>query len=520
MKIKIKEAEKKAQILVNHYRTGNYELVIANGKKLLKLAPDYFAIYNLIGLSYQGLGKWNEAIRYFEIALQINPNFLASYNNIGLSHYQLDNLDKAELFYKKNLKLNPKDPAALGNLGNLYKDINKTNEAIDYYKEAIKNNPKGIININNLGLLYLSLGKFEQAIILFKKCLEINSKFTKADRNISIGLKYDKNNPHIEKMEQKLNSSDLQEFLKVDLCFALGKAYDDIKDIPKAIEKYKLGNELKRKFIKYNIKEDIDLFDNIKNFFSKINLNSKSILGDNEKKIIFILGMPRSGTTLVEQIISSHYNVYGAGELKELTQIIKNNFSSDNKIKFVYNEQNQNEYMYEEMSNKYFDKIKRFNFKEKFITDKTPLNFRWIGIIKLMFPESKIIHCNRNPNDNCVSLYKNIFDGSLDWSYNIEEMSKYYKLYSDLMNFWNNKLPNDIYNLTYENLISDQKNEINKILKFCNLSYDENCFSFYKNKRQISTASVAQARNPIYKSSVKNWKKYEKWLSPLFENLK
>ena len=230
--------------------------------------------------------------------------------------------------------------------------------------------------------------------------------------------------------------------------------------------------------------------------------------------------MPRSGTTLVEQIISSHHNVYGAGELKELTQIIKNNFSSDNKIKFVHNEQNQNEYIYEEMSNKYFDKIKRFNFKEKFITDKTPLNFRWIGIIKLMFPESKIIHCNRNPNDNCVSLYKNIFDGSLDWSYNIEEMSKYYKLYSDLMNFWNNKLPNDIYNLTYENLISDQKNEINKILKFCNLSYDENCFSFYKNKRQISTASVAQARNPIYKSSVENWKKYEKWLSPLFENLK
>jgi len=226
--------------------------------------------------------------------------------------------------------------------------------------------------------------------------------------------------------------------------------------------------------------------------------------------------MPRSGTTLVEQIIASHNEVYGAGELKELTQIIKNNFSSDGKIKFIEN----NEDIFDEMGTEYLNKLKRFNITEKFITDKTPLNFRWIGIIKLIFPCSKIIHCNRSPNDNCISLYKNIFDGSLDWSYDIKEMSEYYKLYLDLMNFWNNKLPNDIYNLTYENLISDQKNEINKILKFCNLSLDENCFSFHKNKRQISTASVAQARNPIYKSSIQNWKKYEEWLSPLFDNLK
>ena len=515
MKISIKEAEKKAQILVNHYKIRNFDLVIANGKKLIKLTPDYFAIYNLIGLSYQGLGKWNEAIRYFEIASQINPNFFAAYNNIGLSYYQLDNFDKAELFYKKNLELNSKDPAALGNLGNLYKDLNKVEEAIFFYNDAIKNDPKGIIHINNLGLLYLSIGKFKDAIILFKKCLEINPKFTRADRNISIALKYEINNPHINEMEQKLSSSELQEVLKIDLYFALGKAYDDINNIPEAIKNYKSGNKLKRQFIKYNIKDDINLFNNIKSYFSKIDLTSKDNL-DNEKKIIFILGMPRSGTTLVEQIVSSHKEVYGAGELKELTQIIKNNFSSDGKIKFIEN----NKDIFDEMSTEYLDKLKRFNITEKFITDKTPLNFRWIGIIKLIFPCSKIIHCNRNPNDNCVSLYKNIFEGSLDWSYDIKEMSEYYKLYVDLMNFWNNKLPNDIYNLTYENLVSDQKNEINKILKFCNLSLDENCFSFHKNKRQISTASVAQARNPIYKSSIQNWKKYEEWLSPLFNSLK
>ena len=266
-----------------------------------------------------------------------------------------------------------------------------------------------------------------------------------------------------------------------------------------------------RKF-NYNIDEQKVLFENIKKLFKDFNVSKKI---DTKQKIIFILGMPRSGTTLVEQILSSHKKVYGAGELSFLEFAIKNNLLENNK--FIYDK--IDEINFEKLSsiqNDYIKGIKSFDHSEKIITDKAPLNFRWIGFIKMIFPYSKIIHCTRDPMDICFSNFKNSFSSkTVGFSYNLDKLGNYYNLYKDLMMFWKERLKNDIFELSYEELIKNQKETTKKLIDFCDLEWDENCLTPHKNEKIVSTASLAQVRSPVYKSSVKKWENYSEELKKL-----
>ena len=244
----------------------------------------------------------------------------------------------------------------------------------------------------------------------------------------------------------------------------------------------------------------------------------RSIKKDQDK-IIFILGMPRSGTSLVEQIISSHSQVIGGGELPILPKIIKNNFMSSQKIDAEkFNEIINDPLKIELINRNYKNFIKYFNIKNNFITDKAPLNFRWIGFIKVLFPNAKIIHCQRDPKNNCLSMYKNLFEGGLGFSYDENDLVKFYKTYKNLMSFWKAKKHNDILEISYEELVKDNREQIKRILKYCELEWEENCLNFYNNKNPIKTMSTAQEK-PIYKSSLSAYEKYRDYLKIIENNL-
>ena len=260
--------------------------------------------------------------------------------------------------------------------------------------------------------------------------------------------------------------------------------------------------------IRNSIKKDIKLFENIKKIFS---LTESYKFTENKKKIIFILGMPRSGTSLVEQIIASHNNVYGGGEIFMLSKFFQNNIERDNQLNKDALIDFQNEYMYH---------ISSIDSSNKSFTDKAPLNFRWIGFIISLFPNSKIVHCTRSKIDNCWSIYKNNFDGNIDFSNDLEDLASYYNLYENLMSFWNKKYSNKIYNLSYEDLINDQNSQIKNLIKFCELDWDQNCLNFHKNSKTIKTVSFAQARKPIYKSSINISKNYSVYLEKLGVKIK
>ena len=502
------------QILFNQFKVRNFELVISKTKQLIKHHPEYVILYNLLGVSYQNIGEFNKAKENFIEGLKRDMNNIAMMNNLAMSYKNLLKYDEAENLYLKIIKKNKNYINAYVNLGNLNRDINNFDEAIKLYNEALKLDEKNPIIYYSLSLAHQGLGQFEKSINYAKKTLDLNPNFTQADHVISHSTTYTKENEHYKNLNNKIETLNLNENEKIDVYFALSKAEEDIGNIKKASENLIIGNKLKKKSVNYKISQDTNLFNNIKKIFNKkIKKNNKNL---NEDNIIFILGMPRSGTSLVEQIITSHSEVFGGGELPILSNIIKNNFIlNDNDLTTKTIEILENDSSLERLKNEYLNYLKYFNTNKKFITDKAPLNFRWIGFIKTLFPNAKIIQCTRDPKNNCLSMFKNLFEGGLNFTYDQEDLVNYYKLYLELMDFWKSKYNSEIYEVKYEKLIQNNDDEIKNLIKFCNLNWEEKCLSFHQNKTPIKTMSTAQARKPIYKSSLKSFEKYKDYLTTI-----
>ena len=249
-------------------------------------------------------------------------------------------------------------------------------------------------------------------------------------------------------------------------------------------------------------------------------LNKYKNYGCEDSSAIFIVGMPRSGTTLIEQILSSHPDVFGGDELDLIPDLINKNFGKRNPSIFFQGVAEFDMKNLKKIGLEYIKNIKEKSKGSKKITDKLPVNFLNIGFIKLILPNAKIVHCYRNSQDNCFSIYKNLFtSGKITFAYDLNEIIEYYQLYKNLMNYWNDIFHDKIYNIKYENLVNNTNVNINNLLKYCNLSFNDKCLNFHNNKRKINTASDVQARNKIYKSSIESWKKYENQLNKYFKNL-
>ena len=235
---------------------------------------------------------------------------------------------------------------------------------------------------------------------------------------------------------------------------------------------------------------------------------------------IFIVGMMRSGTTLVEQILASHDEVSGGGELLYLDEIITKECGGYHSDQFFKSFSNLSLKNYENLGQSYLAKLRVHGPHAQFITDKLPSNFQIVGIIHKIFPKAKIIHCRRNPVDTCLSIFNNYFpEGNHQYAYNLEELGQYYKLYQNLMRHWHDVLPGRVYDIQYEDLVSNQERETRNLLGHCDLSWDEKCMAFYRTRRSVETASAVQVRRPLYGDSVARYQRYEPWIGPLLRAL-
>ena len=513
-----KDINQEIKILINQFNAQNFEHVILKSKTLIKKNSQYVILYNLLGSAYQNTGNYLNAKIIFEEGLKLDRKNVALTNNLAMSYKNLLEYEKSKNLFEKIINENKNYINAYVNFGNLKRDLNQFDDALKLYNKALDIDKKNPIIYYSLALAFQGLGKFNDAINYAKRTLEIDPYFTRADNLISQSMKYSKNNDHYISITNKILDKNLPDKEKVELYFAITKAEEDMNNFKEASQNLILGNNLKKKLSNYNVKKDLDLLKNIKEIFN--NYNPKSETKKKDDKIIFILGMPRSGTSLVEQIISSHSNVFGCGELPILSKIIKDNFIKNNLISVdsfdkVINEDKK----INDLKINYQKFIKNFNVKEQFITDKAPLNFRWIGFIKILFPNSKIIHCKRDPKNNCLSIYKNLFEGGLNFAYDQEDLVRYYKEYENLMLFWKTKFKDSIFEIEYENLVNNNQDEIKKIINFCGLEWEDKCLAFHKNTNPIKTMSTAQARKPIYKTSLKSFEKYKEYLTFLENNL-
>ena len=509
----------KVSKLFNHYNAQNYKFVIQQVNLLLKKQPNNQFLLNLLGSSYHRLGKLQTAKKIFMSAIALDNSSCAALNNLANVYKDLSENKSAEELYLKVLKIDPNYINGINNYASLNFKLNRYEEAIHYYKKALTINNDSPLVHYNIGLVYQSLGKYKEATFHFKAVLKIDPNMNIIDRIMSRSIKYNEDDSHLKEMLEKIKNEKLNDNSKINLNFAIGKAYEDIKDYKKSFTYFDEGNKIKSNISNHDMRPFNKFLINIKNSFENYAFNNKTTSQNRNKKMIFIVGLPRSGTSLIEQIISSHSKVYGSGELDYLERLMVDNFYKDNELKMPNLEDEHSQELVSKISSKYHELINDFDATEENITDKAPLNFRWIGFIKILFPNAKIIHSIRDPKDNCLSIFKNIFDDSLNWTYNKSHLFHYYKNYNELMNFWKNKLPNFIYDCSYEGLINNPKIEIEKLLSFCDLEWDDNCLKFYGTKRAIKTVSVAQARQPLYKSSISSSKKFEPYLSDLFTNL-
>ena len=500
--------------IISYFNAGNYKEVFDLSNILLKKNPELDFVLNIVGLCYQKLNDFNKAEIFFSRAININKKNINAITNIANNFkYKLD-FDKADEFYKKSLDINPNHVSAILNYGNLKFLINDYKNGLDLLNKALNINDKLIPVHLNLAIIYQSLGDFKNALKHLDKINDLDPTFTRSDKMKSVLVNYKKEDDHLKDMKSKLDSLDLNDDQKIYLYFGISKAFEDCKNFEESFKYIQLGNNLKFKNSNYDIKFDTDKIEKIQKIFDKIDFDYLSNT-DEKLKPIFIIGMPRSGTSLVEQIISSHHKVQGLGELNFFNNVANKEFLEKN----IFNHHDLNIENIKFVTKKFNSILKNFNIETEKFTDKTLLNFYWVGLIKLCYPNAKIIHCTRNPKDNLLSIYKNLFDHEGGWCYNEENLVQYYKIYNKIINYWKTKIPNFISDIKYEDLINEPKLHIKNLLKYCDLEWDDNCLEFYKNKNSIKTLSVKQARNQIYKSSVDSFKNYKNISKDLFKSL-
>ena len=290
----------------------------------------------------------------------------------------------------------------------------------------------------------------------------------------------------------------------------MAKSYEDQKNYEQAFKYMEMANKERNKLVVGNpLKYEEYFLNKNKEIFSKIEINKKLNKNFYEKEIIFIIGLPRSGTTLLHQILSSHSRNHGVGESIILNIFFFKNLMKENFLnKLIQNDKINIEYL-REISLKLGKNYDYFNL-DKIKIDKAPSNFFWVGFILALFPNSKIINIQRNIKDNCLSIYKNLFGGNrTEWTYEVSNIKKYVKIYREMMDFWRTKFSKNIYNINYEDLINNQETEIKNLLNFCNLQFEESCLHHDKNKNPIKTVSINQSRKPIYKDSIESNLKFK-----------
>ena len=504
-----------------HYNAGNaysalnkFEEAVACYQRALLLNPDYYEALNNLGNALKGQGKLEEAITCYQRVLSLNPDYYEAFNNLGNALKDQGKLEEAMACHQRAIALKPDFYKAHTNLGVVLHDQGKMEEAIACYQHALTLNPDYYEALINLGNALREQGKFKEAMASYRKAISVNENYTEVYLYLTECRKFtEADNEFIETLREMVEREDIKDEDSANLRFALGKVYDDLGRFGEAFSNYHEANRIENKKCKFDREKHYVHISRLIETFTPEFFGQRRNFGSDADLPIMVLGMPRSGTTLVEQIVASHPHVHGAGELE---------FWNDTERKrrcTLYNISAMKGDIAASIAVEYIDYLRSFSKTARHITDKMPNNYQHIWLIHLVFPKVRIIHVQRNPVDTCLSIYFQKFRNH-PYSYDLDNLVFYYKQYRRLMSHWRNVLPSEVFHeVNYEDLIKDQENVIRELIRFCRLPWDEKCLRFNLTERPVKTASKWQVRQPIYKNSMARWKNYEPFLGPLSELL-
>ena len=461
------------------FKSGNHDIAEAMLTKALKLDPTYSLVWANLAQVFSVTGQLDKAKKSFKNILNMEPKNGLIWAEYGTVLTKLANYEEGRDAYLKALEFKPDSPRVHLSLGHVYKTMGEIDNSIDSYKNTILQN-------NLSGEAYWSLANLKT---------------------------YSFSENEIKDMEDTLKG-DMSDIERSQMHFALGKAYEVKKDFDKSFKNYYEGNKVKKGLIKYSSDDTTDNTKRILNFFNKENIQklAKSSTGDRDP--IFVLGMPRSGSTLIDQIISSHSKVDGTQELPNIIKIAAE-LNSNNQKNYPEVLKELDESKLSNLGKDYISETAWARDSAPFFIDKMPNNFIHIGLIKTILPNAKIIDTRRDPMDTCFSCFKQFFARGQLFTYSLEDLGNYYTDYIRAMNHWHNVYGKDIYTVHYDNVINETEETIRELIDYCELPFEKECLEFYNSSRPVKTPSAEQVRQPIYKSGLNYWKNYEKHLLPL-----
>ena len=536
---------------------GRFEDALASYDRAITVSPDFAEAFNNRGNAFHALKRYEEALTSYSKAIVLKPTYAVAFNNRGNTLKELKRLTEALASVDKSVVLKPSGPEAFNNRGNILKELHRFEEALASYDQAIAIKADYSEAFNNRGNVLKELNRYDDALKSYETAVAFKPDNSEALNNHAIALTelgrlpearqsaeqairlaprkpfyyhtlgniypYIAGDSRISAMEGLLrDAASLSREDRIYLHFALAKAYEELGQPNTAFKQLLQGNELKRGQIAYDETKTLGSMNQIRATLTSDFFRTRPPTGNRSSVPVFIIGMPRSGSTLVEQILASHPRAFGGGELEHFPRALENmqlkwqrSGTAPMLVSDITND------AFRELGACYLAKIERLSPGAARITDKMTGNFNFAGLIHLSLPNALIIHTIRNPVDTCISCFSKLFnDGTLNYTYDLAELGRYYKHYQALMAHWHAVLPRGrILDVQYEELVANLEPQARRIVAYCGLDWDSRCLGFHQTTRAVRTISATQVRQPIYQTAVGRWRRYEEFLSPLLVEL-
>lgn len=484
-------------------------------RRAIALKPGYAEAHYNLATVMRDQGMIIEAGAHFREAIRLRPAMVKAHDALGQMYMSVGFLDQAIAAFQEAIRLHPGEPELHFQLAMTLMAQGRNQEARNSLRAVLNLIPGNARATASLAKVAEREGDFEGGYALLRSLLEDD------EPDVEVVLAYAAlskrlwhQNQAMEMLEQALQRPISDEQRK-SLHFALGKLNDEEGKYEQAFAHWRSANDMEKN--KFDLKKNARRFDDLKTVFTEENCERRPRARNNSALPVFIVGMPRSGTSLVEQILSSHPEVYGAGELRDIGNLINMLSASGGggKLSYPHNLDAISEAQVNEVAERHLARLAEFSAQASRVTDKMPHNFGHLGIIDLLFPGARVIHCRRDPMDNCLSIYSLPFMASHSYASDLAQLGAYYRQYQDLMAHWKKVLRIPILEIQYEEIVANQDEMTRKMIAFCGLEWDERCLNFHESARVVTTPSYDQVRRPIYNKSVARWKNYESNLSPL-----
>ena len=488
------------------------------------LLPGDAALRNALGVAQEALQHYADAEQTYRASLEVQPGLAEAHANLGNCLRRLGRLFEAEAHLVRATELKPEFAVAHFNLGVLLQDRGEAGRAIAQYRQALAYRPDYIEALNNLGSSLRLQGFVDEARATFERILELRPTQVEAHCNLAQYKTYREGDPHIEAlMSQRDRVPALPEEGQVRYWFTVGKMLEDVGRHDESFAAYAAGNRAKHAVTPWDEAAHLALQRRIIASFTRERLARAPVAAEGPIPV-FILGMPRSGTSLLEQVLATLPHVHGAGEIIWLAETLQQaaDESGDPDFRFPESLAAYSNDKLVELGRKYIARIRELAPNATHVVDKLPDNFMHIGLIHLMLPEARIIHSMRDPMDSCFSCFSRLFTGNnLGYTYNLGAVARYWVSYHQIMQHWHAVLPaGRVLDVAYETMVADFENQARRLVDYLGVPWDDRCLGFHDNRRIVKTASVAQVRKPIYRTSVARWKPYEKHLGELYDVVK